>query len=468
MFFKQYFLGCLAHASYMIGSEGVACVVDPQRDVDQYIEEAEKEGLKIKYIVETHLHADFVGGHKELASRTGAEVVFSSKAGATCPHKGVKEGDELALGKVTLSILETPGHTPESICILITDEGQKEPSKVLTGDTLFIGDVGRPDLAGKKGFSSEQMASLLYDSLHDKLLKLDDAVEVYPAHGAGSLCGKNMSTERSSTIGQQRKFNYALKPMSKEQFVEMMCADLPEAPAYFSAAVEKNKEGAAALKELVKPEALTCDRIQKETKAGVLVLDVRPGMQFGAGHIAGSMNLGLGGQFASWAGSLIPIGTKMILVADEDAAIDEAVMRLARAGHESVIGYLDGGMQSWEKAGLPVIKTPQISADELKERLSTQKELQVIDVRRPGEYEGGHVPGAINIPLAELRKNLAKVDKSRPTAIICASGYRSSAATCILKDYGMTDVCNTAGGTNGYRAAGHEVDCSEKATSCSA
>lgn len=471
MFFKQFFLGCLAHASYMIGSEGVACVVDPQRDVDQYIEEAEANGFKIKYIVETHLHADFVGGHKELALRTGAEVVFSSKAGATCPHKGVKEGDELALGKVKLSFLETPGHTPESICILITGEGEKSPSKVLTGDTLFIGDVGRPDLAGKKGFTSQEMASLLYDSLHDKLLKLDDAVEVYPAHGAGSLCGKNMSSERSSTIGQQRKFNYALKPMSKEQFVDMMCSDLPEAPAYFSAAVEKNKEGAMALKELPKPEALSCQKIQKETKDGVLVLDVRSGAQFGAGHIAGSMNLGLGGQFASWAGSLIPIGTKMILVGENDAAVDEAVMRLARAGHESVIGYLDGGMASWEEAGLAIVKTPQISADELKERLSTQKDLQVIDVRRPGEYKGGHVPGAINIPLNELRSNLAKVDKNRPTAIICASGYRSSAATCILKDYGVADVCNTAGGTNGYRAAGHEVESSEQAAttpSCSA
>lgn len=471
MFFKQFFLGCLAHASYMIGSDGVACVVDPQRDVDQYIEEAQKEGLTIKYIIETHLHADFVSGHKELASRTGAQVVFGEKAGATCPHKAVKDGDEITLGKVKLSFLETPGHTPESICVLIREEGEEFPSKVLTGDTLFVGDVGRPDLAGKKGFTSEQMASALYDSLHGKLMKLDDAVEVYPAHGAGSLCGKNMSTERSSTIGQQRKFNYALKPMSKEQFIEMMCSDLPEAPDYFSAAVEKNKQGAAALEELPKPAAVPPEGIRKAVGEGVLVLDVRPGNQFGEGHIAGSINLGLGGQFASWAGSLIPIGTKMILVADDDAAVDEAVMRLARAGHEGVVGYLDGGMAAWEKNGLPVVKTAQISADELNKRLSTQKDLQVLDVRRPAEYEGGHVPGAINIPLNELRKNLTKLDKSRPTAVICASGYRSSAATCILKDYGMTDVCNTAGGTNGYRAAGHEVECSEKAASapsCSA
>jgi Rhodanese-related sulfurtransferase len=221
-----------------------------------------------------------------------------------------------------------------------------------------------------------------------------------------------MSSERSSTIGQQRKFNYALKPMSKEQFVEMMCCDLPEAPAYFSAAVEKNKQGATALKELPKPEGLSCQRVEKETKDGVLVLDVRSGAQFGDGHIAGSMNLGLGGQFASWAGSLIPIGTRIILVTEDDAVIDEAVMRLARAGHESVIGYLAGGMSSWEKAGLPIVKTAQISADELKQRLSTQKELQVIDVRRPREYEGGHVPGAINIPLNELRRNLDKVEKT--------------------------------------------------------
>src|SRR4026209_1508727 len=248
MYFKQFYLGCLAHASYLIGSEGEAAVVDPQRDVDDYLAEAAAQGLKIKYILETHLHADFVSGHRELAARTGAEIVFSEKAGTTFPHRAVKEGNEIKLGKVILRILETPGHTPESVCILVTDTGvSNQPQKVLTGDTLFIGDVGRPDLAGGKGYTPQAMAAMMYDSLHEKILKLDDSVEVYPAHGAGSMCGKNLSTETSSTIGQQRKFNYALQPMTKEQFVTMMTTDLPEAPAYFSKDAEINRSGAEAL-----------------------------------------------------------------------------------------------------------------------------------------------------------------------------------------------------------------------------
>jgi glyoxylase-like metal-dependent hydrolase (beta-lactamase superfamily II) len=232
MYFKQFYLNCLAHASYLIGSDGEAVVVDPQRDVDQYVEEAAAHNLKIKYVIETHLHADFVSGHRELAARTGAEIVFGRQAAASIPHRAVKDGDELTIGTVKLGILETPGHTPESICVLVTEtEGSAQPQKILTGDTLFIGDVGRPDLAGAKGYTPQTMAGMMYDSLHDKLLKLDDAVEVYPAHGAGSMCGKNLSKETSSTIGQQRKFNYALQPMSKEHFIKVMTTDLPEAPA---------------------------------------------------------------------------------------------------------------------------------------------------------------------------------------------------------------------------------------------
>src|SRR6266545_3009782 len=251
MYFRQFYLGCLAHASYLIGSDGEAVVVDPQRDVDQYIADAEAQGFKIKYVIETHLHADFVSGHRELAARTGAEIVFGEKAGATIPHRPVKNGDEIKLGKALLRILETPGHTPESICVLVIDnEVSREPQQVLTGDTLFIGDVGRPDLAGAKGYTPQTMAEMMYDSLHEKLLTLDDAVEVYPAHGAGSMCGRNLSTETSSTIGQQRKCNYALQPMSKEEFVQMMTTNLPEAPAYFPQDAEINRGGAASLDEL--------------------------------------------------------------------------------------------------------------------------------------------------------------------------------------------------------------------------
>ena len=254
MYFKQFYLACLAHASYLIGSDGEAVVVDPQRDVDEYLEEASAQGFQIKYVIETHLHADFVSGHQEIAERTGAEIVFGEKAGAEFEHRAVKEGEELRIGKVVLKFIETPGHTPEGICVLVTDtENPNEPQKLLTGDTLFIGDVGRPDLAGGKGYTPQMMAEMMYDSLHGKLLKLPDEVEVYPAHGAGSMCGKNMSKETSSTIGEQRKFNYALKPMSKEEFVAMMTADLPEAPSYFPKDAEINRAGARGLGELQPP-----------------------------------------------------------------------------------------------------------------------------------------------------------------------------------------------------------------------
>src|SRR3989442_1215552 len=261
MYFKQFYLGCLAHASYLIGSDGVAAVVDPQRDVDQYSDEAQAQNLRIKYIIETHLHADFVSGHRELADKTGAEIVFGEEAGATFPHRAVKDGDELTIGRVKLRIMETPGHTPESICVLASETEKKAGEdacvpKLLTGDTLFIGDVGRPDLAGGRGYTSQDMAAMMYESLHKKILTLRDDVEVYPAHGAGSMCGKNLSTDTSSTIGQQRKFNYALQPMSKDEFVRMMTTDLPEAPAYFAKDAEINRAGAAAMDELPQPTPL--------------------------------------------------------------------------------------------------------------------------------------------------------------------------------------------------------------------
>ncbi|MFY9610734.1 MAG: MBL fold metallo-hydrolase, partial [Blastocatellia bacterium] len=306
MFFKQFYLGCLAHASYLIGSDGEAAVVDPQRDVDQYIAEAEAQGLKIKHIIETHLHADFVSGHRELAARAGADIIFGSEAGATFPHRAVKDGEELRLGKVMLRFLETPGHTPESISILVIDnEVSPRPQKVLTGDALFIGDVGRPDLAGGRGYTAEQMAGMLYDSLHNKLMKLDDAVEVYPAHGAGSMCGRNISKETSSTIGEQRRFNYALKPMPKDDFVRMMTVDLPEAPAYFPRDAEINRTGAAALEELPRAEELSPEDVSARRGQGLLILDLRSSAAYGNAHVPGALNIALGGQFASWCGALI-------------------------------------------------------------------------------------------------------------------------------------------------------------------
>ena len=461
MFFKQFYLNCLAHASYLIGSDGEAVVVDPQRDVDQYLEEAEIAGLKIKYVIETHLHADFVSGHRELAARTGAEIVFGQQAAATIPHRPVKDGDELAVGKVKLRFLETPGHTPEGICVLVIDtEVSDQPQRVLTGDTLFIGDVGRPDLAGGKGYTPQTMAALMYDSLHAKLLRLDDAVEVYPAHGAGSMCGKNLSTETSSTIGEQRKVNYALQPMTKEEFVRVMTTDLPEAPAYFSKDAEINRTGAEALTLLPPAPALSPAEVCKLAAQGSVILDVRDANDFGAGHIPGALNIGLGGQFASWAGSLIPMTSPILIVADNDERIEEAQLRLARVGLENVQGYLAGGMNAWQEAGLERAAVQQITVAELKELTDTRSDLQLIDVRRPGEHDSGHAPRAISAPLATLREVLPhlNLNPKTQTAVICAGGYRSSAGTSILQQLGFNDLLNVTGGTKAWIDAGYEIE----------
>jgi len=460
MYFKQFYLGCLAHASYLIGSDGEAAVVDPQRDVDQYIAGAQAQNLTIKYIIETHLHADFISGHRELTARTGAEIVFGAQAGAAFPHHAVKDGDELSIGRVKLRIMETPGHTPESICVLVIDtEVSGEPQKVLTGDTLFIGDVGRPDLAGGKGYTPQAMAGMMYDSLHSKLLKLNDAVEVYPAHGAGSMCGKNLSTETSSTLGQQRKFNYALQPMTKGQFVKMMTTDLPEAPAYFAKDAEINRAGAPSMDQLPEPEALTPAEVFKRAREDTVVLDVRSAAEFGAGHVPGSLNIGLGGQFALWAGSLIPLNSAIVIVAESEDKVSEAQLRLARVGLENVSGFLAGGIYAWNQSGFAVAAVLQVSVCELNDLIKTQTDLQLIDVRRLAEYESGHAPGAITAPLAKLREVLPslRLDLSKPTAVICAGGYRSSAATSIFQQQGFANLLNVTGGTTAWINAGYEV-----------
>jgi hydroxyacylglutathione hydrolase len=465
MFFKQFYLNCLAHASYLIGSDGQAVVVDPQRDVDQYIDEAAAHKLAIKYVIETHLHADFVSGHRELAARTGAEIVFGQQAGATIQHRAVADGDELTVGRVKLRIMETPGHTPEGICVLVTDtKVSGQPQRVLTGDTLFIGDVGRPDLAGAKGFTKEMMAAMMYDSLHEKLLKLDDNVEVYPAHGAGSMCGRNLSTETSSTIGEQRKFNYALQPMTRDQFVKLLTTDLPEAPAYFSKDAEINRAGAEALNGLPQAAALSPAELIELAAHGGVILDVCEAADFGAGHIPGALNIGLGGQFASWAGSLIQMTAPIAIVADSDERIEEARLRLARVGLENVRGYLAGGMNAWREAGLEVAVVRQISVAELKALLEKESNLQIVDVRRLGEYQSGHAPRATTAPLAELRERLPRLalQPTRLTAVICAGGYRSSAATSIMQQAGFANVLNVAGGTKAWIDAGYEVELPSK------
>ncbi|HJU55070.1 MAG TPA: MBL fold metallo-hydrolase [Pyrinomonadaceae bacterium] len=460
MFFKQFYLGCLAHASYLIGSEGEAAVVDPQRDVDRYIMEAAAAGLSIKYVIETHLHADFVSGHKELAARTGAEIIFGARAGAGLPHRAVRDGDELKLGRVNLRFIETPGHTIESVSVIVINtDVSTSPQKVLTGDTLFIGDVGRPDLAGARGYTSEQMAALLYDSLHEKLLKLPDDAEVYPAHGAGSMCGRNISKETSSTIGQQRQFNYALQPMSKDEFVRLMTQGLPPMPAYFSHDAEYNRAGAPPIKDLARPRALSPEDVSELTRNGHTILDVRGADEFGAGHVPGSLNIGLTGQFASWAGALVPVGAPLIVVAGAPVQVDETIVRLARVGHESVKGFLSGGVDAWRRAGHETNCIKQISVDELSELINAERDLQLIDVRRPNEYAAGHAPRAVNLPLApQLPQEATMLDPSRPVAVICQGGYRSSAAASLLAREGFSSLLNVTGGTGAWVEAGYAVE----------
>jgi glyoxylase-like metal-dependent hydrolase (beta-lactamase superfamily II)/rhodanese-related sulfurtransferase len=453
MYFQQFYLGCLSHASYLIGSDGVAAVVAPQRDAGIYIEDAIKQGLRIEHVIETHLHADFISGHQELAAITGAKIYLGAATEAKFPHVPVHDGDEIRFGKCVLRFLETPGHTLESVSILVTDlDRGPEPFAVLTGDTLFIGDVGRPDLAPNK--TPQELAGMLYDSLQQKLLKLPDAVQVYPAHGAGSLCGKQLSSERSSTIGQQRATNFALQAKSREEFVQLLTADLPERPGYFAQDAEINRSGPAPLADLPELHAIAAEKVAKLQSEGAVVLDTRPAGQFGGGHIPGAVHIGLSGQFASWAGRLVGLGNKIVLVAEDHDATLEARMRLARVGMENVIGFVDGGMGGWFRAGLPVEEVPQISVQDLQREM---EHVQLIDVRMPGEWEAGHIAGARLKPLPKLTTMLDDLDRARPVAMHCKSGYRSSIATSLLQRAGFKQVMNVIGGFDAWSTVGLPV-----------
>jgi hydroxyacylglutathione hydrolase len=459
MYFRQFYLNCLAHASYLIGSEGEAVVIDPQRDVEQYINEAAAQQLTIKYVIETHFHADFVSGHRELATRTGAQIIFGQKANPTFPFLAVKDGQELLVGKIILRFLETPGHTPEGISIIIIDtETSDLPQKVLTGDTLFIGDVGRPDLVGSKGYTAVDMAGMLYDSLHHKLLSLPDNVQVYPAHGAGSMCGRNLSKETSSTIGQQKRFNYALQATNREDFIRLMTVDLPEVPMYFPRSAEINRGGAAVLADLPLPKSLTPAEVNKLAQQGTLLLDVRDATVFAGGHLPSAINIGLNGQFAAWAGSLISAKTSLVLITDNVEQVHQAITRLARVGLENVVGYLVGGVYGWHQSGLQTATLSQITIEELQQQLAANPELQVIDVRRNNEYQAGHVPSAINLTLSNLSQQYSQLDSNRPIAVICQSGYRSTIACSLLHSYGLSNIINVLGGTSAWINAGYAVD----------
>jgi hydroxyacylglutathione hydrolase len=429
MVFEQFYLGCLSHASYLIGSDGVAAVVDPQRDIGIYLEAAAERGLRIEHIIETHLHADFVSGHHELAARTGATIYLGDGSGASFPHRAVRDGDVVALGACRLEFLATPGHTPESVSVVIWNGAER--AAVLTGDTLFIGDVGRPDLA--ESHTPQELAGMLYDSLHAKLLALPDSVAVYPAHGAGSMCGRNIGIERQSTIGRERSANYALQPMSRERFVEMMTHDLPPRPEYFRRDVDVNRHGAPALETLPPLPELT------SAPDGAVVLDTRPAPVYAAGHVAGSVHIGLAGQFASWAGALIGLDRDVVLVCED--APEEAQVRLARVGIDRVIGRLRLG------AGLPLLETQQIEVGELRHR---QREFCIVDVRRRPEWDSGHIEGAVHLPLDTIRECARTLDPSRPLAVHCKGGYRSMIACSILEGAGFRQVFNLLGGYDAW------------------
>ena len=459
MKFKQFYLGCLAHASYYIGSGDEAAIIDPRRDVQQYLDEAEANGQKIKYVIETHSHADFVSGHLELAGKTSAQIIYGQRAATQFPTLKVKDGDELNVGTIKLKFYETPGHTPEGITIVAEDtEDSSAPLKMFTGDTLFIGDVGRPDLIGSKGFTAQQMAEMLYDSLHEKILKFSDETEVYPAHGAGSLCGKSLSKETWSTLGAQRQFNYAIQPMSKDEFVKLVASDQPEVPMYFPKSAAKNLEGSADLEQIAPPAELTSDEL---LRFDGVVLDVRPNNVYGAGHVPNSINIGLGGQFASWAGTMIPIGTPMAIVADAKEQVDEAVTRLARVGHDTAKGYLLAGNYSDEKRTVE-----QVPVENVNGLLESGERIQFVDVRRPAEHASGHAPQTFNLPLNRLPEEFEKLDPSLPTYVICQGGYRSSLGTSILENAGFTDLHNVTGGTAAWVKAG--LDTETSATACAA
>jgi glyoxylase-like metal-dependent hydrolase (beta-lactamase superfamily II)/rhodanese-related sulfurtransferase len=464
MYFEQFYLGCLAHASYLIGSEGEAVVVDPQRDVEIYLEAAQKNGLKIRCIFETHLHADFVSGHRELAARTGAEIYLSRHAGATFPHIGVDDGYTVRVGKLKLEVLATPGHTPESISLLVTDLstqvsgqetaanlGHPQPWAVFTGDTLFIGDVGRPDLSPTH--TPVQLAGMLHDSLQQKLMRLPDAVLVYPAHGAGSLCGRNMRAERFSTIGTERLTNYALQIRDRDEFVRQMTSNLPARPDYFLEDAAINRAGASALSDLLALTPITPQELKAMLDKGAMALDVRPGSEFVTGHVRGSLSIPLSGQFASWAGAVLGLSSRPVLIAANADQISEARTRLARIGIEDVAGYLEGGVEAWQKAGLPVEQVKQITAQELAIQLS-QRSVGVLDVRREAEFQSGHIEGADWHPLDRFKAALPEISKDSPVAVHCKGGYRSLIATSVLLRAGYHNVVDLAGGFDAWQAAG--------------
>lgn len=457
MKFTQYYLECLSQASYLIGDEstGRAVVVDPRRDIDEYVRDAAADGLTIELVIETHFHADFLSGHLELAAATGAEIGFSDVAETEFESRKLADGERISLGDVQLEIRHTPGHTPESLSVVVSEHADDEiPYAVLTGDALFIGDVGRPDLLASLGYTRDELANQLYDSLHGKLMTLPDATRVYPAHGAGSACGKNLSTDTWSTIGDQRVNNYAVLAPDKETFVDLVTEGQPPAPSYFVYDAVLNRKDRGLLDEVTPPTELTLDEVRQFMADGAMLIDGRTPEEFAHGHLTGAINVGLGGRYAEFAGSVVPHDVDIVLQVDPGFEV-EARNRLARIGFDRVVGALADALAVMAEHPDQTERASRLTVPEFDRRRVEIDDLQVVDIRNPGEVALGAIDGAIEIPVGQLPGRLDELDSSAPTVIYCAGGYRSSVAASLLRQEGFSDVSDLLGGYGAWLEFAH-------------
>jgi glyoxylase-like metal-dependent hydrolase (beta-lactamase superfamily II)/rhodanese-related sulfurtransferase len=458
MLLKHFFIGKIAHSSYILAGKNSCAVIDPQRDVDIYIKEARSQGVDITHILQTHLHADFVSGHMDLAQKTGAKIYVAKSAQCTFDHVALSEGDTIELEDMVFKVLETPGHTPEHLSYVVIDKSRSDsPIGVFVGDTLFVGDVGRPDLFPD---IAQELAGQLYHSLHDKLLQLPDYVEVYPAHGAGSLCGRAMGAKWTSTIGYERKFNTALQIQDKSAFIKSLTENMPPAPDHFSRCSDINRHGPARLAELPIVEELSVNQFnERMSDPAMVVLDTRSYHAYAGQHIPGAWHLDLNGNFPTFAGWVLPTDKDVLLVADDYGKALEAITWARRVGVDRIVGYLDGGMVAWAVAGLKTRSVDLLSAENLHDMITGNGDFVLLDVRAPLEYEDNHIKGAINIPVSDLRTRYNELNKDKTTVLICSSGNRSSLGVSILEQHGFNDVYNIAGGMTGYSAAGFTREC---------
>ena len=458
MLLKHFFVEKIAHSSYLVAGKRTCAIVDPERNVDVYVAAARSLGVRITHVIETHLHADFISGHMDLRDRTGATIYAPKSAGCAFDHVPLAEGDAVEIEDIRLDVLETPGHTPEHVCYVVTDTARaSKPACVFTGDTLFVGDVGRPDLFPGR---AEELATKLHASLHEKLLKLPDYCEVLPAHGAGSLCGRSMAAKWRSTIGYERRFNPALRIRSAGKLVQWLTTDMPPAPDHFARCSVVNAEGPELVQRLREPEPIEPpDFIARSRARGAVVVDIRSYDAFGGQHVPNALSLPLAGNFPTFAGWVVPANARIFLVADSNEQVDAAVRRLRRVGLDRVAGYLEGGMGAWVKLGYPTAHVEQLSPEEVHATATGGETITFVDVRAEAEFEGAHVEGAINIPAPDLRSRHSELDSSYPVLLMCSSGQRSSLAASILERKGFENMKNAAGGYTGYAAAGYVGAC---------